>query len=126
MSMSERIDRAFFRSAYDARRILEELSEKTRTTTGRRQLTDLLQTEINQALRPLSVVVYLESSNAHRNQAFRAALENIRSAELMAEHIEAERRAAEERVEAERRLGPIQSKRRSPFSVKNSVEVAVH
>jgi hypothetical protein len=39
MSMSERIDRAFFRSAYDARRILEELPEKTRTTTGRRQLT---------------------------------------------------------------------------------------
>jgi serine phosphatase RsbU (regulator of sigma subunit) len=32
-----------------------------------------------------------------------AALENIRLAELMAEHIEAERRAAEERVEAERR-----------------------
>jgi len=61
---SEGIDRVLSGSDYDARHILEEPSEKTRKTTERRQLTDLLQAEINQALGPLSVAVYLESINA--------------------------------------------------------------
>ena len=35
---TERIDRAFFRSAYDARVVLQDLAEKTRTVTNRREL----------------------------------------------------------------------------------------
>jgi len=35
---AQRIDCAFFRSAYDARLILEDLAEKTRTATDRNEL----------------------------------------------------------------------------------------
>jgi sigma-B regulation protein RsbU (phosphoserine phosphatase) len=51
--VGERIDHAFFRSAYDARMILQDLAEKTRTATDRR-----------------SLAVYLETSN-HQISAFR-------------------------------------------------------
>ncbi len=58
-----RIDRAFFRSAYDARMILEELAEKTRMATDRQELAALLEYHLNQALQPSSVAVYLETSD---------------------------------------------------------------
>ena len=57
---SERIDRAFFRSKYDARQVLENLAQKTRRATGRENLAALLQGEIDQALHPTSMAVYLE------------------------------------------------------------------
>jgi len=57
--VTERIDRAFFRSAYDARQILESLVEETRTVTSREELGALLAREIKQALHPVSVTVYL-------------------------------------------------------------------
>jgi len=57
---SERIDRAFFRSAYDARQVLENLAQKTRRATRREKLAALLQGEIDQALHPTSMAVYLE------------------------------------------------------------------
>jgi phosphoserine phosphatase RsbU/P len=57
---SERIDRAFFRSAYDARQVLENLAQKTRRATRRENLAALLQGEIDQALHPTSMAVYLE------------------------------------------------------------------
>jgi sigma-B regulation protein RsbU (phosphoserine phosphatase) len=60
-NVGRRIDRAFFRNAYDARLVLEQLVEKTRTATTREELADLLQQHLNDALRPSSVVVYLES-----------------------------------------------------------------
>lgn len=60
-----RIDRAFFRNAYDARVILEDLVEKTRTATGRPQLAALLEQHLNQALQPSSLVVYFETSDDH-------------------------------------------------------------
>ena len=59
----ERIDRAFFRSAYDARVILEDLLEKTRRATDRAQLGDLLDRQVRQALHPSFVVVYLEGTD---------------------------------------------------------------
>jgi sigma-B regulation protein RsbU (phosphoserine phosphatase) len=57
---SERIDRAFFRSGYDARQVLENLAQKTRRATGRENLAALLQGEIDQALHPTSMALYLE------------------------------------------------------------------
>jgi sigma-B regulation protein RsbU (phosphoserine phosphatase) len=58
--ISKRIDRAFFRSAYDAREVLENLARETRKATGREQLAALLQGEISQALHPTFLAVYLE------------------------------------------------------------------
>jgi len=59
--VGQRIDRAFFRNAYDARVVLENLLEKTRTATNRKELAALLQQHLIQALQPASVVVYLET-----------------------------------------------------------------
>ncbi|HKW63273.1 MAG TPA: SpoIIE family protein phosphatase [Candidatus Acidoferrum sp.] len=58
---TERIDRAFFRSSYDARMILEELAEKTRTVTDRHELAMLLEKHIAGALHPKSLACYLEA-----------------------------------------------------------------
>ena len=60
---TERIDRAFFRNAYDARMILQDLAEKTRTATDRAELAALLERHLNEALRPSSFAVYLETRN---------------------------------------------------------------
>ena len=59
----QRIDRAFFRSAYDASQVLEHLAQETRRATGRGQLAELLKGEISEALHPASVAVYLEASD---------------------------------------------------------------
>ena len=49
---TERIDKAFFRSTYDARLILQDLAEKTRSVADHQQLAALLQNQINDALHP--------------------------------------------------------------------------
>jgi sigma-B regulation protein RsbU (phosphoserine phosphatase) len=59
--VTRRIDRAFFRSAYDARQILEDLAEKARTATAREELAGLLDGCLEQALHPTFLLVYLES-----------------------------------------------------------------
>jgi sigma-B regulation protein RsbU (phosphoserine phosphatase) len=61
--VSGRIDRAFFRSAYDARVILENLAEMSRTATSREALAHLLHNQLNAALQPASLVVYLAIGN---------------------------------------------------------------
>jgi sigma-B regulation protein RsbU (phosphoserine phosphatase) len=61
--VNKRIDRAFFRSSYDARQILEDLAEKTRTSTGREQLASLLEKHIREALHPASLALYLQMSD---------------------------------------------------------------
>ena len=61
--VTKRIDRAFFRDAYDARDVLEHLARKTRTATDREQLAVMLECEINQALHPTTVAIYLQSSH---------------------------------------------------------------
>lgn len=58
---TERIDRAFFRSSYDVRVILQDLAEKTRSVTGRKELASLLELHITGALHPKSFACYLES-----------------------------------------------------------------
>lgn len=60
--VTQRLDRAFFRSAYDAQQVLESLAHNSRKATDRHQLTLLLQSEITQALHPTSVAVYLEAN----------------------------------------------------------------
>jgi sigma-B regulation protein RsbU (phosphoserine phosphatase) len=61
--VSGRIDRAFFRSAYDARVILESLAETSRTATNREALAHLLLNQLGAALQPASLVVYLAANN---------------------------------------------------------------
>jgi sigma-B regulation protein RsbU (phosphoserine phosphatase) len=56
----ERIDRAFFRSAYDARHILEELAQQVRQATSREGLAVVLERHVLSALRPEFLAVYLE------------------------------------------------------------------
>jgi sigma-B regulation protein RsbU (phosphoserine phosphatase) len=60
---SQRIDRAFFRNAYDARMILEDLVEKTRTANDRDELAALLERHLREALQPVLFAVYLEMSD---------------------------------------------------------------
>jgi len=62
---TERIDRAFFRSAYDGRVILQDLAEKTRTVTDRHELAKLLEIQIEGALHPKSLACYLEAGDGN-------------------------------------------------------------
>jgi sigma-B regulation protein RsbU (phosphoserine phosphatase) len=64
-----RIDRAFFRNAYDARMILGDLAEKTRTATDRTELAALLEHYLHQALQPSALVVYLETADGQLSAA---------------------------------------------------------
>jgi phosphoserine phosphatase RsbU/P len=61
--VGQRIDRAFFRSAYDTRVILEDLVDKTRAASERTELAALLEQHLKEALQPSWLVVYLESSD---------------------------------------------------------------
>jgi phosphoserine phosphatase RsbU/P len=61
--VTERIDRAFFRGKYDARRILEHLARQTRRMSHPNALAALLDTEISQALHPATIGVYLEGKD---------------------------------------------------------------
>ncbi len=57
-----RLDKAFFRSAYDAQQILETLAATTLTVTDRPALAALLHREIHEALHPMPLFIYLLSS----------------------------------------------------------------
>ena len=75
-----RIDRAFFRSAYDSRIILHDLAEKTRTVGDRRQLAALLERHVSEALHPKTFACYFESGNdrlAAISGTFPATLETL-------------------------------------------------
>jgi sigma-B regulation protein RsbU (phosphoserine phosphatase) len=56
-----RIDRAFFRGAYDARQVLEDLAERARRATSREDLAALLEHHVRSALHPRSLDLFLES-----------------------------------------------------------------
>jgi phosphoserine phosphatase RsbU/P len=62
---TERIDRAFFRSAYDTRVILQDLAEKTRMVTNRHELAKLLEVQIDGALHPKSLACYLDAGDGN-------------------------------------------------------------
>jgi sigma-B regulation protein RsbU (phosphoserine phosphatase) len=61
--VGEKIDRAFFRNAYDARNILQDLAEKTLTASDRQELAALLEHHLKQAFQPCSFAVYLETKD---------------------------------------------------------------
>jgi len=60
--VSGRIDRAFFRSAYDSRIILENLAEQSASAMNRRELAELLEQHLTQALHAESLVIYLRTA----------------------------------------------------------------
>ena len=60
-----RLDRAFFRSSYDAQQIMEELASRALTVTTREELAALLQQNIWDALHPRTMFVYLENREGH-------------------------------------------------------------
>lgn len=64
--VTSRIDMALFRSAYDARRILESLANEAPLCTSRKELAELLQRQLQQALHPRTLAIYLESENGYR------------------------------------------------------------
>jgi sigma-B regulation protein RsbU (phosphoserine phosphatase) len=57
----ERIDRAFFRGAYDARRIVEQLARDSRVATDRDALAHGIETALVIALQPEALYVYLRA-----------------------------------------------------------------
>lgn len=61
---TERIDRAFFRSAYDARIILQDLAKETRTVIDRHELARLLENHLREALHPKTLCCYLQGPDA--------------------------------------------------------------
>jgi len=79
---TRRIDRAFFRNAYDARVILEELGEQVRAGKDRRSLASMLEEQITSALHPQSMAIYLETTPGHlaaQTAPVAAGLEEISS-----------------------------------------------
>ena len=65
----DRIDRAFFRGAYDAKRLLEQLATESRMATDRDALAATLERTIREALHPRVLLVYLLDESARRLQA---------------------------------------------------------
>ena len=59
---TDRIDRAFFRSSYDARIILQDLAEKARMVSSQPALARLLELHIAGALHPQSLACYLQAA----------------------------------------------------------------
>jgi sigma-B regulation protein RsbU (phosphoserine phosphatase) len=60
---TDRIDRAFFRSSYDARVILQDLTEKARTVSNRDELAALLDQHLSQAFHPQSLAIYFRGND---------------------------------------------------------------
>ncbi len=63
------IDRAFFRSSYDARKILQELAEKTRTASNSKEMRALLEKHVHEALHPKTMACYMPEDEAWLNSA---------------------------------------------------------
>ena len=60
---TESIDRAFFRGAYDARMILQDLAEKSRSVADRRQLAALLEQHLTEAFHPQQLAIYFTTAS---------------------------------------------------------------
>lgn len=58
-----RIDRAFFRSAYDARQILEDLARRSALATGRTELASMLEAHLREALQPSALSVFVRDAD---------------------------------------------------------------
>jgi len=60
---AERLDRAFFRGSYDARRVLQTLAQQSRTATDRSSLAALIDDSVLQALHPQTLLVFLRGGD---------------------------------------------------------------
>jgi sigma-B regulation protein RsbU (phosphoserine phosphatase) len=60
---AERLDRAFFRGSYDARRVLQTLAQQSRTATDRASLAALIDDSVLQALHPQMLLVFLRGGD---------------------------------------------------------------
>jgi phosphoserine phosphatase RsbU/P len=60
---AERLDRAFFRGSYDARRVLQTLAQQSRTATDRSSLAILIDDSVLQALHPQALLVFLRGGD---------------------------------------------------------------
>ena len=60
---AERLDRAFFRGQYDARRLLQTLADQSRVATDRAALAELIDQSVMQALHPKSLLVFLRGDD---------------------------------------------------------------
>jgi sigma-B regulation protein RsbU (phosphoserine phosphatase) len=58
----DRLDQAFFRGAYDARQILEDLAQRIRGAQSCDEVASLLEKQVCEALHPALLAVYIESS----------------------------------------------------------------
>ena len=67
--VTERLDRAFFREAYDARRILQDLARETRTATHPHELASLLERSLADAMHPSTVTVLLRTPSGRLEPA---------------------------------------------------------
>jgi phosphoserine phosphatase RsbU/P len=76
---SRRIDHAFFRSSYDARLILQDLAEKSRSVSDRGELAALLESHLTQALHPESLVIYAAASDGTLHAIGRQVLAGLES-----------------------------------------------
>src|SRR4029079_5873278 len=56
---AERLDRAFFRGQYDARRLLQTLADQSRVATDRAALAELIDPSVMQALNRKSRLVFV-------------------------------------------------------------------
>jgi Serine phosphatase RsbU, regulator of sigma subunit len=61
--VQDRLDRAFFRSAYDAQQVLEDMAERLRRATSRSQLVELLRQHLERALHPVTLMILIEDLN---------------------------------------------------------------
>jgi phosphoserine phosphatase RsbU/P len=59
--VTQRLDRAFFREAYDARQLLQDLARRTRGAVDRQQLAQLLEQSLDRALHPSTILVLLRT-----------------------------------------------------------------
>jgi len=57
----ERVDRAFFRSTYDSRQILQDLAENLRSAPGSDELAGMLEKQLTEALHPQSLAIYFRA-----------------------------------------------------------------
>ena len=110
-----KIDRAFFRSAYDARKILLELAEKTRSVSNSDEMTALLETHVREALHPKTLACYMQGDDywlnaqapfreaaAKSDPALRALIERDKAWDLsLAGYVASTKFAASTPLEAE-------------------------
>ncbi|MFL6299156.1 MAG: SpoIIE family protein phosphatase [Terriglobales bacterium] len=67
--IQHRLDRAFFRSAYDAQQVLEEMAELSRRATSRSELIELLRKNVDRALHPTVLMILIEDLKGHLESA---------------------------------------------------------